>query len=261
MTTIRRSARLLTKATQGKVIPKDEKTSLKKTIQKTRKAKTQSAVIEKVKVEKAGIEKPLKVVPNFSIVVKSILIPTEVLVQNSDYILLAENIENGLLHLSSADPKLTPLINSLPIDPKDYFSRRTCSTSFQSLMRSIISQQISNKAAFSIFSKFLATFGKPISLEEKSQNIGGYRVEKTFHDSPPDSEPEISFLRFPYPHEVLEIDNDALRSVGISTRKTEYMKSLAEYYDKNKIDDEILKKMSDEEMIETLTKVKGIGKV
>ncbi len=126
--------------------------------------------------------------------------------------------------LSAADPTLGKLIKkvgpfTLELEPID--------SPFHSLAESIVYQQLSGKAAATIFG----------------------RVHKLF-DSP----------KFLCPHEVSAIAEEELRSAGLSRNKLASMKDLA-----SKAIDGIvpeakdLKKMTDAEIIERLTSIRGIG--
>lgn len=96
----------------------------------------------------------------------------------------------------------------------------------QQLIESIISQQLSTKAATTIYNRFLALFNSP----------------------------------FPTPEEILKIDSEKLRSAGMSYSKAQYIKNIAQAFKDKEIDIQKISKMSDEEVIKTLTKIKGVGK-
>lgn len=95
---------------------------------------------------------------------------------------------------------------------------------FVRLCRSIIGQQLSVKAAQTIFDRFEKLFEKGIN-----------------------------------PADLLKTQNDDLRSCGISYTKISYLKDLAHKTLSEEIDLHSLKNFSNEEVIETLVKVKGIG--
>jgi DNA-3-methyladenine glycosylase II len=96
---------------------------------------------------------------------------------------------------------------------------------YESLLRAIISQQISTSAANSIREKFLKLFkGK-----------------------------------FPVPKTLMKVKDEKLRNAGLSTQKISYMKNVAEHFIKEKLDEKKFHKMSDEEVINDLVKIKGIG--
>lgn len=95
--------------------------------------------------------------------------------------------------------------------------------SFSTLVRSIVGQQISVKAADSIWKRFIHQL------------------------------PMLS------PASVLECSPLLLRQCGLSLRKLEYIRNLAEHYSLGRIDPELWPSMSDKEIVEQLTAVRGIG--
>lgn len=96
---------------------------------------------------------------------------------------------------------------------------------FHSLIRSIIAQQVSTAAAMSILKKFKTLFGN----------------------------------RFPTPQEVLMRTEKELRSAGLSGSKVRYIRDLAEKFRDGTISPRKFSKMTNDEIIEHLTRVKGIG--
>ena len=96
----------------------------------------------------------------------------------------------------------------------------------EELVESIISQQLSNKAADTIYNRFLALFGN----------------------------------KFPSIKQILDIDIEKLRSAGMSYSKANYVKNIANAFKQGELVIEKIVKMSDEEVIKELTKIKGIGK-
>ena len=124
-------------------------------------------------------------------------------------------------YLSKRDPVLAEIIKKVPP-----FTRRKSENYFISLVESIISQQLSVKAADTIYARFETLFaGKVIT-----------------------------------PEEVLELKDDVIRGVGISYQKISYIKDLAEKTLESGILFEQFEIMTDEEIIEELIKVKGIGR-
>ncbi|KAK9479904.1 DNA glycosylase [Lipomyces japonicus] len=144
--------------------------------------------------------------------------------------------EHAVAHLQSIDHRFEHLFRlhacelfneqklALPVDP------------FASLASSIISQQISGAAAKSIRNKFLSLF-----------DINDYD-----HNSNESS-------MFPTPQQVLTRDVSTLRSAGFSQRKAEYLLDLASKFASGEIDPHALNQSSDEQVIQTLTKVRGLG--
>jgi len=97
----------------------------------------------------------------------------------------------------------------------------------EELIESIISQQLSVKAADTIYSRFLRLF--------KNE-------------------------QFPSADQILKIDVEKLRSAGMSYSKANYIKNIAKAFKDKDLDIEKIKKMSDAEAITELTKIKGVGK-
>ena len=127
-------------------------------------------------------------------------------------------------HLSSSDPCLGRLIQeSVSFDPKIDHSQ----SPYESLMEAIAYQSISGKAAATIYTRVKALSGSG---------------------------------KTPTPHEMLQLKKPALRKAGLSGAKIRAMKDLAQ----KTIDgivpthDEALK-LSDEELVERLVSVRGIG--
>lgn len=98
---------------------------------------------------------------------------------------------------------------------------------FESLADAIISQQLSGKAANTIIKRFKTLFPQG---------------------------------KFPLPAQVLAKSNEELRSVGVSGSKASYIKNLATAFEEGSLDFRQVNKKTDEEIIEMLVKVKGIGR-
>ena len=127
-------------------------------------------------------------------------------------------ILNSFKKLSELDDDLKYIINkyNLPDSRKE-------SNTFETLMRIIIGQQISRKAAESIYQKL------------KEKKITTY---KNF----------------------LNTDDKYLKNLGLSFRKIMYIKDLAKNICENKINLNEFKKSSSEFVYNSLIKIKGIGK-
>jgi DNA-3-methyladenine glycosylase II len=97
----------------------------------------------------------------------------------------------------------------------------------EELIEAIISQQLSIKAADTIYNRFLKLF-------------------KT--------------VKFPTPEQILKIDIEKLRAAGMSYSKAAYVKNIAQAFKSRQVEIEKIKQMSDEEVIIELTKIKGVGK-
>jgi len=130
-----------------------------------------------------------------------------------------KEIENGILHIYSNDPLLARIIDMS--DPCDLSPKRKHYLTF---LRSIINQQLSSKSAAAIYKRFLALFNNN-----------------------------------PDPEKLLETPAAELRKLGISNPKIKYIKDFSEKIIIGEIHFRGLNKMSDNEIIEEFTKVKGIG--
>ena len=97
---------------------------------------------------------------------------------------------------------------------------------FQSLLRSIVFQQLSGKAAQTIYERLL-------NLIPKTSNL--------------------------CPNEVLKLDKEEMRKAGLSFRKIDYVRNLADYFENNSFHKKDVEKMSDQEISKELIQIKGIG--
>ena len=122
-------------------------------------------------------------------------------------------------NLKKNDKKLGKIIDSYP---NDFLF--TKSNSFLTLARSIVGQQISVKAAQSVWEKL-------------SLKVG-----------------EIS------PKQINKTHSNALKSSGLSRQKVLYLKNLSLAFINNDLKEKFWDKMTDEEIIDDLIKIKGIGR-
>jgi DNA-3-methyladenine glycosylase II len=126
---------------------------------------------------------------------------------------------NIIQHLSQ-DPKLRVIIPQVTLSPVDAHN-----DIYLDLLDSIVSQQLSVKAAGTIFNRFVELF---------------------------DGDPT--------PPRILEMDVEAMRACGLSYQKAGYIKNVATYWIENK---EVMSdwlSLRDDDIIERLTTIKGVGK-
>ena len=141
-------------------------------------------------------------------------------------------------HLINVDARLKPLIEKYPCP---LFSAQGLAEEidpFESLCSGIMSQQISGAAAASVKKKFIGLFDPESSPDEKPRHLRD----------------------FPSPARVAASDVAFLRGAGLSQRKAEYIKGLAEQFACGSLTNEILAKASDEEVLERLIAVRGLGR-
>jgi len=127
---------------------------------------------------------------------------------------------SALIHLAAADPRLAPVIERHGAP-----TLVPTSDAVQSLARAIVSQQLSGKAAATIWGRFLAIYGK----------------------------------RFPRAQRILETPDADLRAAGLSGAKGAAIKDLARHVVERKLVPARLPTASDAEIAAMLLPVRGIG--
>src|SRR5438045_4144595 len=128
-------------------------------------------------------------------------------------------MRKAILHLKKSDPVMRGIIERIgPCRMK--FGEPV----FHSLAEAIIYQQLNGRAAETIFNRFAALAGNPLT-----------------------------------PEGILKLTPEQMRSVGLSQQKSSYLRDMAERADRGELDFSRLGKMSDDEVIEHLTQVKGVG--
>ncbi|MGV9001417.1 MAG: DNA-3-methyladenine glycosylase family protein [Candidatus Saccharimonadaceae bacterium] len=132
----------------------------------------------------------------------------------------SEELEKGVQHLSNVDPVLKSVIS---IAPNPTFSPHK--NYYESLVGSIISQQLSVKAAATILNRFK----------------------------------ELFVSDFPLPEDILEKDIETYRAVGLSRQKASYIRDLAERVIDGTIKFDHLDSLTNQEVIDELIQVKGVG--
>jgi DNA-3-methyladenine glycosylase II len=127
-----------------------------------------------------------------------------------------------IAHLKKSDPILKTIIEGITL-------REITVTRgpFEALVEAIVSQQLSIKAADTIFNRFVAlTPGK----------------------------------KFPTPREIVKMPTAKMRTCGLSGMKVAFMKDLAKKTLDGSLNFKTIDTLSDEEVIGHLTSVKGIGR-
>lgn len=131
-----------------------------------------------------------------------------------------QRVQHATNHLAANDPTLARVIRSTSLPTftphKNYY---------QALAESIVSQQLSVKAAATILKRFVALF---------------------------ESE-------FPSPSEILQKDIETFRSVGLSRQKASYILDLAEKVENGTVTFDHLDSLSNDEVVKELTQIKGVG--
>ena len=131
--------------------------------------------------------------------------------------------------LAAADPVMAGLIERLgPMSVAERRRRRgqAPDDAYGTLLRAIIGQQLSTRAARTIYERVIALFDGKI----------------------------------PSPQRLLNVDEAALRGAGLSGRKVEYLRDLAAHVINGELELGRLGDLSDEEVIEEVTAVRGLGR-
>jgi DNA-3-methyladenine glycosylase II len=133
------------------------------------------------------------------------------------------NHRKAIAHLKKVDPVMATVIDAVG---KCTLQPRAEWTHFDALLRSIVYQQLSGKAAATIHGRVLTLIGDGAGA----------------------------------PKRIVETSHEAFRAAGLSTAKANYVRNLAEHVLDGSLPVESLHELDDEAIIAALTQVKGIGK-
>jgi DNA-3-methyladenine glycosylase II len=131
--------------------------------------------------------------------------------------------------LAAADPVMAGLIERMgPMSVAERRRRRgqVPDDAYGALLRAVIGQQLSTKAARTIYGRVVDLFDGKV----------------------------------PSPERLLEVDETALRGAGLSGRKVEYLRDLAAHVVSGELELGRLDELSDDEVIEEVTAVRGLGR-
>ncbi|HEX3102876.1 MAG TPA: DNA-3-methyladenine glycosylase [Terriglobales bacterium] len=128
-------------------------------------------------------------------------------------------MRNAVLHLKKSDPVLRAIIERVGPCRMEFGD-----PTFHSLAEAIVYQQLNGKAAATIFKRFTDLTGDPVA-----------------------------------PEGILKLSAEQLRAVGLSKQKSSYLFDMAERAQRGELDFSKLADMTDDEVIEHLTQVKGVG--
>ena len=128
-------------------------------------------------------------------------------------------MKHAVLHLRKNDPVLSAIIERVGA-----YGIQFREPGFETLVRSIVYQQLSGRVAKVIFDRLLAAVGGEIT-----------------------------------PAKILALRPARMRKLGLSTQKTAYIRDLARHTRDGSLIFEELPALSDQEVIDRLTQVKGIG--
>ena len=127
--------------------------------------------------------------------------------------------------LSEADPVMARLIEEHGALVRRDLKRERPGDAYGALLRSIVGQQLSTKAAATIYGRMLELFG-------------GHA---------------------PTPKQLLKADPDKIRAAGLSRPKIAYLRDLARHVEDGTLELERLPELPDDEVTAQLTAIKGLG--
>ncbi|MEM1214308.1 MAG: DNA-3-methyladenine glycosylase 2 family protein [Bacteroidota bacterium] len=122
-------------------------------------------------------------------------------------------------HLAQ-DPVFAPIVKGVKLPDLELTS-----DVYHRLLKTIVFQQLSGKAATTIYERFLALF--------------------------PDG--------YPYPDHLLQLSIEELRSVGLSRSKAQYVQNVAQHFIDHDLVRQDWSKLRDDEIRRELTSIKGVG--
>jgi DNA-3-methyladenine glycosylase II len=128
-------------------------------------------------------------------------------------------MSKAIVHLKRCDPILAGIIERIGPYRVEYGE-----PTFHSLAEAIVYQQLNGKAAVTIFKRFTDLAGNPVT-----------------------------------PEGILKLSEQQMRAAGLSKQKSSYLRDLAAKTRAGIVDFTCLPNLRDEEVIEHLTQIKGIG--
>jgi DNA-3-methyladenine glycosylase II len=128
-------------------------------------------------------------------------------------------MRKAINHLKKSDPVLRAIIERVGPCRMEFGE-----PVFHSLAEAIVYQQLNGKAAVTIFSRFAALAGEPLTAEG-----------------------------------IAKLTAEQMRSVGLSKQKSSYLRDMAERAIRGDLSFTHLPEMTDEEVTKHLTQVKGVG--
>jgi DNA-3-methyladenine glycosylase II len=128
-------------------------------------------------------------------------------------------MRKAINHLKKSDPVMRSIIDRVGPCRMEFGE-----PVFHSLAEAIVYQQLNGKAAVTIFKRFAAIAGEPVT-----------------------------------PQGIVNLTDQQLRAVGLSKQKSSYLRDMAERAVRGELDFTRLPEMTDQEVIKYLTQVKGVG--
>lgn len=130
-------------------------------------------------------------------------------------------MREALIHLAHSEAKMANIIASVSLSEP-----QSSGDVYYDLLNSIVSQQLSTQVAVVIFNRFLKLFPG----------------------------------EYPHPRQLLALEIEELRAVGLSKGKAQYMKNVAEFWLTENLETRNWDEMDDDAIVEYLSQIKGVGR-
>lgn len=147
---------------------------------------------------------------------------------------LDDNAETHYAAMSS-DPQMAPLLERF-----GSLRMMRVPDMYEALLVTVIGQQVSVQAAQSIRRRLIRNMGTRVAV-----------------GSPPGGD---NYYLYPTPHQLIEAGESALREQGVSRQKSAYLLEIAYRASAGELDRAAFAELSDEEAIERLCEIKGVGR-
>ncbi|MDQ1086349.1 DNA-3-methyladenine glycosylase [Siphonobacter sp. SORGH_AS_1065] len=130
-------------------------------------------------------------------------------------------MREALIHLAHSEAKMANIIASVSLSEP-----QSSGDVYYDLLNSIVSQQLSTQVAVVIFNRFLKLFPG----------------------------------EYPHPRQLLALETEELRDVGLSRGKAQYMQNVAEFWLAENLETKNWNEMDDDAIVDYLSQIKGVGR-
>ncbi|PKK35439.1 hypothetical protein BWI96_17170 [Siphonobacter sp. SORGH_AS_0500] len=130
-------------------------------------------------------------------------------------------MREALIHLAHSEAKMANIIASVSLSEP-----QSSGDVYYDLLNSIVSQQLSTQVAVVIFNRFLKLFPG----------------------------------EYPHPRQLLALETEELRDVGLSRGKAQYMQNVAEFWLAENLETKNWDEMDDDAIVDYLSQIKGVGR-
>ncbi len=130
-------------------------------------------------------------------------------------------MQQALIHLAHSEAKMANIVASVSLSEP-----QSSGDVYYDLLNSIVSQQLSTQVAVVIFNRFLKLFPG----------------------------------EYPHPNQLLALEIEELRAVGLSKGKAQYMQNVAGFWLAEELETRNWDEMDDDAIVDYLSQIKGVGR-